>query len=73
MPMMLKLRSIFFLSIYRIENLIHPAEAKGEGFEPVKVLGLLLTVQRRYLCCGPSILHVAMSVCVQSLAIWSPE
>ena len=34
--------------------------------------GLLLTIPRRYFCCGSSVLHV-MSVCIRSSAKWSPE
>ena len=54
------------------------AEAKGEVLDPEKNMfkpsgNLLLTVPMRYFCCGPPMLHVVMSVCVWSSAIWLPE
>ena len=39
---------------------------------PPTLSNLLLTVPRRYFCCGSSVLHI-MSVCIWSLAIWSAE
>ena len=51
---------------------------RGRGLDPVKQVktpspsNLLLTVPRRYFCCGSSMLHV-MSVCACSSAIWSAE
>ena len=64
--------------LWRLENLhanqmfLTSAEAKGEDWDPVKLVqapsNLLLTVLRRYICFGSSMLHVVMSVC-----IWSSE
>ena len=34
---------------------------------------LILTIPRRYFCCGSSMLHVVMSVCIWSPAIRSAE
>ena len=52
-------------------------EAKGEGLDPVNHVkapsNLLLTVSRRYFCYVSTMLHVAMSVCVWSPAVRSPE
>ena len=47
------------------------AEVKAEGLDPVQLVyapsNLLLTIPRRYFCCGSSMLHVVMSVCVYGL------
>ena len=47
-------------------------EAKDEGVDQVDLVevpsNLLLTVLRRYFCCGSSMLHFIMSMC-----IWSSE
>ena len=57
------------------------AHAKGKGLDPVKHVctpspqlpsSLLLAVPRRYFCCVSSVLHVVMSMCIWSPAIWSP-
>ena len=50
--------------------------SRGQGLDPVKRFqassNLLLTVPRRYFCCGSSVLHI-MSICIWSVAIWSAE
>ena len=45
------------------------AAAEGQGLDPVNIIlgspvpsNLYLTVPRRYVCCGSSMLHVVMSV-----------
>ena len=52
------------------------AEAKGEGSDLVNMFklpsSLLMTVQRRYICCGSLVLHV-ISACIWSSTIWSFE
>ena len=49
----------------------------GNGLDPVSIFkprsNLILTVTRRYFCCGSSMLHIAMFVCILSSAILSPE
>ena len=45
--------------------------SRGQGLDPVKHVSstsnLLLTVPMRYLCCGSSMLHVVVFVCVYVL------
>ena len=57
------------------------AEAKGSGSDLVKHASAthahsqhsITDLPRRYFYCGSSVLHVVMSVCISSSAIWSPE